>query len=186
VYLHKLYPVLQGNIIEGDVLKVDKPFAKSFTIVGNFPYNISTEIVFRILEWQDAVPLVIGMFQKEVADRFAAAHGSKTYGITSVLAQCFYDIDILFEVPPTAFTPPPKVMSSVLRMTHRGNRYNIKDFKRFSTFVKTAFSMRRKTLRNCFKSIIAPELLGEEIFAKRAEQLSVADFVALYERTFAV
>ncbi|MFM2386066.1 MAG: hypothetical protein RL660_823 [Bacteroidota bacterium] len=183
-YLNTTYPSLVGKIIEGDFLKQQEIFDGEFAIVGNFPYNISTEIVFKILDWKAQVPYVVGMFQKEVADRFASKHGNKTYGVTSVLAQCYYDIDVLFDVPPTCFTPPPKVMSAVLHMHYNGNKYNIDNFKQFSKFVKIAFSQRRKTLRNCFKSYLNADVLQADIFGQRAEQLSVQDFVDMYNTTF--
>jgi 16S rRNA (adenine1518-N6/adenine1519-N6)-dimethyltransferase len=185
-YLQQHFPSLQGKVIEGDILRVPSPFDDKFALVGNFPYNISTQIVFRVLEWHMQVPYLVGMFQKEVAERLASKHGKKSYGITSVLAQCYYDVELLFDVQPTSFTPPPKVMSSVLCMRHTGNRYHIKDFAHFTKFVKAAFSQRRKTLRNCFKGILSSEVLSESVFEKRAEHLSPQEFVMLYERTFVV
>jgi 16S rRNA (adenine1518-N6/adenine1519-N6)-dimethyltransferase len=125
------------------------------------------------------------MFQKEVAERIASKHGSKSYGIMSVIVQCFYDIEYLFDVPASCFTPPPKVTSGVIRLTRNNNPYQIKDEKKFKTFVKAAFNQRRKTLRNSLKSILTADKLQDEIFAKRAEQLSVQQFVDLYNSTFA-
>jgi 16S rRNA (adenine1518-N6/adenine1519-N6)-dimethyltransferase len=122
------------------------------------------------------------MFQKEVAERIVAKHGSKTYGILSVLMQCYYDIEYLFDVKPECFTPPPKVMSGVIRLRRNSNPYYIDDEKKFKLFVKTAFSQRRKTLRNGFKSSLSAEKLQAEIFNKRAEQLSVQDFVDLFKQ----
>jgi len=128
---------------------------------------------------------VVGMFQKEVAERIASKHGSKSYGIMSVIVQCFYDIEYLFDVPASSFTPPPKVTSGVIRLTRNNNPYTITDEKKFKIFVKAAFNQRRKTLRNSLKSILPAEKLQDEIFAKRAEQLSVQQFVDLYNTTFA-
>jgi len=125
------------------------------------------------------------MFQKEVAERIASKHGSKSYGIMSVIVQCFYDIEYLFDVPASCFTPPPKVTSGVIRLTRNNNPYQLKDEKKFKTFVKAAFNQRRKTLRNSLKSILTADKLQDEIFAKRAEQLSVQQFVDLYNSTFA-
>jgi 16S rRNA (adenine1518-N6/adenine1519-N6)-dimethyltransferase len=182
-YLPKQYPSLEGNIIHADFLKIEPPFEGQFDVVGNFPYNISTQIIFKILDWQHLVPQVVGMFQKEVAVRFASKHGSKNYGITSVVTQCYYDVALIIQVPPTSFTPPPKVDSAVIILRRNNNPHKIEDYKRFKTFIKTAFSQRRKTLRNCFKGFLKPETLQAEIFNMRAEQLSVAKFAELYHNT---
>jgi 16S rRNA (adenine1518-N6/adenine1519-N6)-dimethyltransferase len=120
-YLKKTFPPLKDKIIHKDFLEIDPPFEDSFTIVGNFPYNISTQIVFRILEWREKVACAVGMFQKEVAQRIAAPEGSKVYGVTSVLTQAYFDVEFLFDVPPEAFNPPPKVMSSVIRLMPKKN-----------------------------------------------------------------
>jgi len=184
-YLHKTYPALQGKISHDDFLDAALPFPDHFSIIGNFPYNISTQIIFKVLDWKDHVDEVVGMFQKEVAERIASKHGSKSYGIMSVIVQCFYDIEYLFDVPASCFTPPPKVTSGVIRLTRNNNPYQIKDEKKFKTFVKAAFNQRRKTLRNSLKSILTADKLQDEIFAKRAEQLSVQQFVDLYNSTFA-
>jgi 16S rRNA (adenine1518-N6/adenine1519-N6)-dimethyltransferase len=136
-----------------------------------------------VLDWKDQVDEVVGMFQKEVAERIASKHGSKSYGIMSVLVQCYYDIEYLFDVPASCFTPPPKVVSGVIRLKRNKNPYHISDEKRFKIFVKAAFNQRRKTLRNSLKSILPPEKLQDEIFNKRAEQLSVSQFVDLFEQT---
>lgn len=178
-YLTKTYPVLADKIIHKDVLAILPPFEGEFTVVGNFPYNISTQIVFKVLEWKTQVPVCIGMFQKEVADRIAAGPGSKIYGITSVLTQAFYTVEYLFDVPPTCFNPPPKVMSGVIRMKRRTEFAHIKSEKSLFALVKLAFNQRRKTLRNATKSVFSPEVLADPIFDKRAEQLSVDDFAAL-------
>jgi 16S rRNA (adenine1518-N6/adenine1519-N6)-dimethyltransferase len=183
-YLHHTYPVLQGKIIHDDFLVAELPFKANFTIIGNFPYNISTQIVFKILDWKEHVDAMVGMFQKEVAERIASKHGSKNYGIMSVITQCYYDVEYLFDVPASSFTPPPKVVSGVIKLTRNNNPYHIPDYTKFKSFVKTAFSQRRKTLRNCFKSILPAEKLQDDVFAKRAEQLSVKEFVDLYTRIY--
>jgi 16S rRNA (adenine1518-N6/adenine1519-N6)-dimethyltransferase len=179
-YLTLTYPVLRDHIIHDDFLVAEKPFDGHFSVIGNFPYNISTQIVFKILEWRDDVDVVVGMFQKEVAQRIASAHGSKQYGILSVLTQCYYELEYLFDVPASSFTPPPNVVSGVIRMVKRKNPYPILDYKKFKQFVKAAFNQRRKTLRNGLKSILPPEKLTDAIFDKRAEQLSVLEFVQLF------
>ncbi len=183
-YLHNAYPQLKGKIQLIDFLDAEPPFEEAFAIIGNFPYNISTQIVFKILDWEQQVEQVVGMFQKEVAQRFAAPHGSKTYGITSVITQCYYDITYLFEVPGSAFTPPPNVTSAVIKLVKNNNPHQIKNYKRFKTFIKAAFSQRRKTLRNALKGTVPTEKLQDEIFNLRAEQLSVARFATLYKTLF--
>lgn len=183
VYLNKTYPEINGKIIHKDILKADIPFDAHFSLIGNFPYNISSPILFKVLEWEPNVDEVIGMFQKEVAQRIAAGPGSKTYGILSVLMQAYFKVDYLIDVHENCFTPPPKVKSGVLRFTNIGNPHGIDDMRRFIVMVKTAFNQRRKTLRNGLKSLIpVPAMEGDAIFDKRAEQLSVADFVDLYKR----
>ena len=177
--LKKWFPVLEDKIIHKDFLTIDKPFEEKFTIIGNFPYNISTEILFKILDWKDEVPVVIGMFQKEVALRVAAKPGSKIYGVTSALLQPFYDIEYLFDVPPESFNPPPKVMSGVIRLTRKLAPLVVKSERAYKVLVKTAFQQRRKTLRNAVKSLFAQEELQDELFNKRAEVLSIEDFAAL-------
>lgn len=181
-YLKKTYPVMDGKIIHKDILKASAPYNTNFSIIGNFPYNISSPILFKVLEWQPQVDEVIGMFQKEVAQRVAAGPGSKTYGILSVLMQAFFKVDYLFDVHENCFTPPPKVKSGVIRLTNTHNPYQINDMRRFIIIVKAAFNQRRKTLRNALKSVIPASMLSDEIMNKRAEQLSVADFVSLYNR----
>ena len=179
LYLKKTYPVLQDKIIHQSFLEVEKPFDEPFTVVGNFPYNISTQILFKILEWEKDVPCVIGMFQKEVAQRIAAKEGNKTYGVTSVLVQAFYNVEYLFDVSQNSFTPPPKVMSGVIKLLPRTENLEIKSRSAFFNLVKTAFNQRRKTLRNACKGLFEPEVLQQEIFKKRAEQLSIHDFALL-------
>ena len=183
-YLKKTYPELKDKIISQDILKADMPFEGDFSIIGNFPYNISSPILFKVLDWEPSVNEVIGMFQKEVAMRVAAGPGSKTYGILSVLMQAFFTVEFLFEVHENCFTPPPKVKSGVLRITNIHNPFNINDKRKFKILVKAAFGQRRKTLRNALKSVVPPAALAEKIMDKRAEQLSVDDFVALYNRYF--
>ena len=145
----------------------------------NFPYNISTQILFKILDWKDDVPVVIGMFQKEVAKRIVSGPGNKDYGILSVLVQAYYHAEYLFDVPPQSFNPPPKVDSGVIKLTRRADVVDMRSEKSFIAVVKAAFGQRRKMLRNPLKGMFTPETLQEEIFTKRPEQLSVADFAAL-------
>lgn len=178
-YLAHTYPALHGKIIHQSVLETIQPFQGPFTVVGNFPYNISTEIVFKVLEWKQQVECVIGMFQKEVAQRLAAKPGSKTYGVTSVLTQAFFDVQYLFDVPPGCFNPPPKVMSGVIRMVPVKEPVSVRSEKDFRQLVKAAFNQRRKQLRNAVRAFFDVADLQDEIFNKRAEQLSIADFAAL-------
>lgn len=181
-YLISSYPSLSGKIIHDDFLQINLPYPTPFDVIGNFPYNISTQIVFKILDWKDQVNQVVGMFQKEVAWRIAAPHGKKDYGILSVLTQCYYDVEYLFDVPASAFTPPPKVISGVIRMTKKETPLFGGNYHKFKSFVKAAFSQRRKTLRNSLKSSYKPEDLQVEVFGKRAEQLSPLDFVNLFNQ----
>lgn len=182
-YLKKHFPILQDKIIEGDFLALDlqKLFDnKPFAVIGNFPYNISTEILFTVLDHKNLVPEVVGMFQKEVAERIAAKPRNKTYGITSVLLQAFYDIEYLFTVHENVFNPPPKVKSAVIRLKRNDVQQLDCNEKLFKQIVKTGFNQRRKTLRNSIKSFkLKPEFTNHPYLAQRAEELSVADFVAL-------
>jgi 16S rRNA (adenine1518-N6/adenine1519-N6)-dimethyltransferase len=180
-YLPKAFPAIEGKLIHMDFLKASVPFEDHFSVIGNFPYNISSQILFKILDWETQVDEVIGMFQKEVAQRVAAKEGSKTYGILSVLIQAFFKVEYLFDVHPKCFNPPPKVMSGILKMTNTNNPFDIQDKKTFLRIVKAAFNQRRKMLRNALKGVFTPEMLEQDIFTKRAEQLSVADFVGLYK-----
>jgi 16S rRNA (adenine1518-N6/adenine1519-N6)-dimethyltransferase len=148
-------------------------------VIGNFPYNISTQILFKILDWKQNVERVIGMFQKEVAQRIAAKKGNKTYGVISVLLQAFYRVEYLFEVSEQAFHPPPKVKSAVIRLTPIGEALPAKSEKMFFLLVKTAFNQRRKMLRNAVKGLFTEEVLREELFSRRAEELTVAEFAGL-------
>ncbi len=178
-WLQKNYPVLEGKIIHTDFLQMQQPFAEPFTVIGNFPYNISSQILFRVLDWKESVECVIGMFQKEVAERVASAAGSKVYGVTSVLIQAFYDVEYLFEVDENSFNPPPKVKSAVIRLTPVKEAVKMKSERALFVLVKTAFSQRRKTLRNAVRALFDPADLEDELFNRRAEQLTVAEFAAL-------
>lgn len=182
VYLAEKYPALRDRIIHRDFLEIDAPFSEPFGIIGNFPYNISTQILFKILEWKDNVPFVIGMFQKEVAERAAAVPGSKIYGVLSALIQPYYKIEYLFDVPPESFTPPPKVMSGVIKLTRKPAMLDVKSERAYWVLVKTAFNQRRKTMRNAVKSLFDAETLQDDIFNKRAEVLSIEEFAALTHR----
>ena len=178
-FLVKTYPELQGKIIHQDFLTIEKPFENKFTVVGNFPYNISSQILFKILEWKEDVECVIGMFQKEVAQRIKAKEGSKTYGVLSVLMQAFFDVNYLFEVSERSFQPPPKVKSAVIRLLPVKKILPMRSEKDFFLLVKTAFNQRRKTLRNAVKNLFDAAILEDELFNKRPEQLSVQDFATL-------
>jgi len=178
-YLNATYPSLRNKIIHQSFLDIDAPFEGRFTVIGNFPYNISSQILFKVLDWKDQVPMVIGMFQKEVAERVAAKPRSKAYGIITVLIQAFYEVEYLFDVPPESFNPPPKVMSGVIRLKRKERNYEVKSEKYFVQLVKLAFSQRRKMLRNPLKGMFDAEVLKEALFSKRAEELSIEDFAAL-------
>jgi 16S rRNA (adenine1518-N6/adenine1519-N6)-dimethyltransferase len=178
-YLLHTYPSLEGKLINEDFLETGIPFEGQFTLVGNFPYNISTQIVFRVLDWKEQVPVMIGMFQKEVAERIAAKPHSKAYGILSVLTQAFYEVEYLFDVPPSAFTPPPNVMSGVIRLKRKDSFPEFSSLKSFYHIVKMAFGQRRKMLRNPLKPYFTTEQLQDPIFTKRAENLSYQDFADL-------
>lgn len=175
-------PGTRGKLIEGDFLKLDvsRFFSGNYRVIGNFPYNISSQIFFRILDDKDRIPEVVCMIQKEVADRIAEPPGNKTYGILSVLLQAWYDIDYVLSVGPGAFNPPPKVHSAVIRL-RRNSRTDLGvDEKLFKTVVKTAFNQRRKTLRNALKPLMKEGGdYSAEVFDLRAEKLSVEDFIAL-------
>ncbi len=179
IYLHHTYPALKDKIIHQSFLDIEKPFKDSFVVIGNFPYNISSQILFKLLDWKDEVPYIIGMFQKEVAERVAAKPGNKVYGVTSALIQPFYQIDYLFDVPPEKFNPPPKVMSGVIKLSRKQDVPEMKSEKAYKNLVKTAFNQRRKTLRNAVKGLFSADELKDKIFDKRAEQLSINDFASL-------
>lgn len=193
-YLLTHFPKASGRVIEGDFLKMNLSyfFPGTFAIIGNFPYNISSQIFFRIIDHKDSIPQVVCMIQKEVAERIAEQPGSKTYGILSVLLQAWYDIEYLFTVGEGAFNPPPKVKSAVIRLRRNSRTKLGCDEKLFKTIVKTGFNQRRKTLRNSLKPLIAdkaareawtPEqstdFLSNPVFELRPERLSVEDFIAL-------
>jgi 16S rRNA (adenine1518-N6/adenine1519-N6)-dimethyltransferase len=178
-FLKNHYPELNSRIIEKDFLEMGKPFEGPFTIIGNFPYNISTEILFKVLDWREDVERVIGMFQKEVAQRIAASEGNKIYGVTSVLLQAFFAVEYLFEVGEQAFSPPPKVKSAVIRLTPRKEPPPLKTEKMFFLLVKMAFNQRRKTLRNAVRGLFTTEVLEDPLFNKRAEQLTILQFAEL-------
>ena len=178
-YLLDRYPAIRGKLIHQSILEADLPFSDPFVLVGNFPYNISSQIVFRILEWKDVVTNVIGMFQKEVALRIVAKEGSRVYGILSVLVQAFYETSYLFDVDEQSFNPPPKVKSGVIRLRRRKEVPEMKSKDLFFLLVKTAFNQRRKMLRNAVRSLFDEPYLQEDLFTKRAEQLSVEQFAAL-------
>lgn len=180
-YLEQTYPAIRGKLVNESFLDMQPPYEGAFAVIGNFPYNISTQIMFRILDWKAQVPVVVGMFQKEVALRIAAKHGNKDYGILSVFLQRFYDVEYLFEVHEDCFNPPPKVKSAVIRLTRLASPLPVKSEKKFTLLVKTAFGQRRKQLRNPLKGFFDKAFLQEPIFTKRAEELTVADFVALTE-----
>jgi 16S rRNA (adenine1518-N6/adenine1519-N6)-dimethyltransferase len=178
-YLLHAYPDLSGKLINEDFLETAIPFEDSFVLVGNFPYNISTQIVFKVLDWKSQVPMMVGMFQKEVAERIAAKPHSKAYGILSVLAQAFYDVTYLFDVPPAAFNPPPKVDSGVIMFKRKEEFPAMASEKSFYHIVKMAFGQRRKMLRNPLKPYFTAAQLEDPIFTKRAENLSFEDYAAL-------
>ena len=181
-YLKKHYPELDNHIIEGDFLKLplQEIFKEPIAIIGNFPYNISSQILFKAIDHKDLIPEIVGMFQKEVAERVVSPPGSKKYGIISVLLQCYYDVEYLFTVDKTVFDPPPKVKSAVIRL-RRNDRDKLDcDEKKFIQVVKTAFGQRRKTLRNALKSLnLVDENTASQYLSLRAEQLSVEDFMNL-------
>jgi 16S rRNA (adenine1518-N6/adenine1519-N6)-dimethyltransferase len=179
IYLSKKYPELQEKIIHHSFLDMDKPFDQPFVVIGNFPYNISTQILFKLLEWKDEVPCIIGMFQKEVAERAASKEGSKVYGVLSVLVQAYYDVDYLFDVGNECFDPPPKVQSGVIRLKRKRAALNYKSERAFWVLVKTAFNQRRKTMRNAVKSLFPADVLQDNIFNRRAETLSIEEFATL-------
>ncbi|WP_431157289.1 16S rRNA (adenine(1518)-N(6)/adenine(1519)-N(6))-dimethyltransferase RsmA [Winogradskyella poriferorum] len=182
-YLEENYPKLADRIYEQDFLKYDLSQIfqdKNFAIIGNFPYNISSQIIFKTIEMRHQIPEFSGMFQKEVAKRICAKEGSKIYGILSVLTQAFYDAEYLFTVPPTVFNPPPKVDSGVLLLKRKESYQLPCDEKLFFKIVKTGFQQRRKTLRNSLKTFnLSDNLKANAIFGQRPEQLSVSEFIKL-------
>ena len=178
-YLNQHFPELKDRIISADFLKMNLHtyFQEPFAIIGNFPYNISSQIFFKVLEYRNQIPEVVGMLQKEVAERLAAGPGSKTYGILSVFLQAYYDIEYLFTVDEDQFIPPPKVKGGVIRITRNQKKHLDCDEKLFKSIVKMAFNQRRKTMRNSLKTMItSDELKTNPIFDKRPEQLGVPEF----------
>ena len=185
-YILKHYPEISERLIQGDFLDVDleKLFDKQpFSLIGNYPYNISTQILFKMLDFRAQIPEMVGMFQKEVADRVVSGPGSKVYGITSVLMQAFYHCEYLFTVERGSFNPPPKVLSAVIRLTRKDNFELGCDEALFRKVVKTAFNQRRKMLRNTMKPFFPQEqLMNDPFFEKRPERLSWEDYVALVKQ----
>jgi len=178
-YLNQHFPELKDRIISDDFLRLNlnKYFTEPFAIIGNFPYNISSQIFFKVLEYHNQIPEVVGMLQKEVAERLAAPPGSKTYGILSVFLQAYYDIEYLFTVDENLFVPPPKVKGGVIRLTRNKTEHLNCDEKLFKSVVKMAFNQRRKTMRNSLGSMIHnDELKANPIFNMRPEQMGVAEF----------
>ena len=180
-YLKSHFPMLGDRLVEGDFLKADlnQYGQRNMAIIGNFPYNISSQIFFQVLKYKEQVVEVVGMVQKEMAERMAAKEGSKTYGILSVLMQAWYDIDYLFTVHENVFNPPPKVKSAVIKMRRNAVIDLGCNEKLFVTIVKQAFNQRRKTMRNSLRSLLGPDVIENEIFNKRPEQLSVKEFIDL-------
>ena len=186
-YLHEHFPELGDNIIEGDFLQMNlcEVFdGRPFVLTGNYPYNISSQIFFKMIEHRDLIPCCTGMIQKEVAERMAASPGSKTYGVLSVLVQAWYDVEYLFTVPETVFNPPPKVKSAVIRLMRNEKSALGCDEQLFRRIVKTVFTMRRKMMRNGMKHILGKNssLLTDSVFTQRPEQLSVQDYIDLTNR----
>lgn len=186
-FLNKNFTGLQGKIIEEDFLKMnlsDTFEGQQFVLTGNYPYNISSQIFFKMLEYKELIPCCTGMIQKEVAERMAAAPGSKAYGVLSILIQAWYDVEYLFTVDEHVFNPPPKVKSAVIRLKRNGLQNLGCDERLFRRIVKTVFTMRRKMMRNGMKQIVGADhpMLADPIFSKRPEQLSIQDFVELTNR----
>ncbi len=182
-YLNEHYPELKGHIIEGDflTLNLSEIYNEKFCVIGNYPYNISSQIFFKVLDYKNQIPCCSGMLQKEVAERIAAKPGGKVYGILSVLLQAWYDIEYLFTVSEKVFDPPPRVKSAVIKLVRNQREKLDCDEKLFKTVVKTGFNQRRKTLRNSMKPLLGKDCdaYSEPIFGERPERLSVADFEEL-------
>lgn len=186
-YLREHFPDLAGDVIEADFLRLDlAPVfgGREFVLTGNYPYNISSQIFFKMLDNRGLIPCCTGMIQKEVAERMAASPGCKEYGVLSVFVQAWYDVEYLFTVHENVFNPPPKVKSAVIRLTRNGREGLGCDEALFRRIVKTVFTMRRKMMRNGMKQILGKDhpMLADKLFDKRPEQLSVDDFVALTNR----
>jgi len=186
-HLMRHYPEFAHNLILDDCLKVnffELYEGKEFSVIGNFPYNISSQIVFKILKNVELVPEMVGMFQKEMADRIVAPHGNKTYGVISVLTQALYDTESLFDLPPHSFNPPPKVNSSVIRLVRKKERPDV-NYRNLRTVVKNGFGQRRKMLRNTMKPFVQdPSLFEHRFFTMRPEQLSLEEFIELTKMIF--
>ena len=180
-YLNEHFPEIRDKLYDGDVMRIDTAefFDGPFAVIGNFPYNISSQLFFKILENKDQITEVVCMLQKEVARRLASPPGSREYGILSVLLQGYYKIEYLFTVPPQVFNPPPKVQSAVIRLQRNERQALPCNEVLFKKVVKTAFNQRRKVLRNSLRSLYRPDSMQDEIFRKRPEQLGVEDFVKL-------
>ncbi|MDI9357511.1 MAG: 16S rRNA (adenine(1518)-N(6)/adenine(1519)-N(6))-dimethyltransferase RsmA [Phycisphaerales bacterium] len=183
-YLNKKWTWTDQQLIHGDILKAVSPFKDEFGIIGNFPYNISSQIIFKILDWRQQVPFFVGMFQQEVATRLSAQPNNKDYGVTSVLLQTFYEVSYLFDVPPTCFNPPPKVMSAVIACKRIEPAPLLNNKNQFTALVKCAFNQRRKKLRNALSMLFHKDLLQDSLFDKRAEQLSIQDFINLSSKMY--
>ena len=186
-YLHEHFPQLGDNIIEGDFLKMNLQEVfdgKPFLLTGNYPYNISSQIFFKMVENRNLIPCCTGMIQKEVAERMAASPGGKTYGVLSVLIQAWYDVEYLFTVHENVFNPPPKVKSAVIRLIRNNKETLGCDEQLFRRIVKTVFTMRRKMMRNGMKQILGKDspMLADPMFTKRPEELSVEDYIELTNR----
>ena len=184
-YLRQFFPQLDGRIVEADFLKVrldEVMGGEPFALIGNFPYNISSQILIKMVEYRAQIPELVGMFQREMAERVIAPPGSKTYGVISVLVQAYYEGEYLFSVKPGSFSPPPKVQSAVIRLTRKDSYSLDCDERLFRMIVKQAFSQRRKMLRNTLKGQLPEEVLKEDYFQQRPEVLSVEDFVELTRR----
>ncbi len=186
-YLHEHFPELGDNIVEADFLQMDLKNVfggRQFVLTGNYPYNISSQIFFKMLENRELIPCCTGMIQKEVAERMAASPGCKAYGVLSIFVQAWYDVEYLFTVHENVFNPPPKVKSAVIRLTRNSTEALGCDEKLFRRIVKTVFTMRRKMMRNGMKQILPKDssLFSDPVMTMRPEQLSVADFVALTNR----
>ncbi|MEY4604566.1 MAG: hypothetical protein RIT43_1858 [Bacteroidota bacterium] len=181
-YLNTHFPMLEGRIFEADFLRIHPESfmgTQPFAVVGNFPYNISSQILFKCLEYRDRIPEIMGMFQKEVAERIAEKPGSKTYGILSVLLQAFYDISYCFTVDEHVFNPPPKVKSGVIRCVRNERQQMPCDEKLFFQVVKMTFNQRRKTIRNSLKAVLQGAVLEHPLLTERPEKLSVEQFIEL-------
>lgn len=183
-YLHEHFPGLEGHIIEADFLRMDLGSVfggRPFLLTGNYPYNISSQIFFKMIDHRDLIPCCTGMIQREVAQRLAATPGSKTYGVLSIMVQAWYDVDYLFTVPPTVFNPPPRVQSAVVSLRRNSRQELGCDYQLFRQIVKTTFTMRRKMLRNGMKPLVdkASPLLSLDIMNRRPEQLSIDDYITL-------